>query len=167
MRAEKGFTLVEVMISIVIGAMLLTVLAGVMPTLLRLSPRLGEKLEVEHELSLAESWLSRDTRAAQAFHLLPQPEYGFFEWKDYTTGRSYKAIYYYDPARRELWRRLEENGMLKSSSPIAHHVARPEDVNFEWLPEARLVKVKLICTLRSYSRSANLILRLRPEEVKP
>lgn len=166
MRGERGFTLVEVMVSIVIGAMLLTVLAGVVPALLRLSPGLGEKLEVEHDLSLAETWLSRDARSAQSFHPLSQPEYGAFEWEDYSAGNFYRAIYYYDPGRRELWRRLEENGQPKSSSAVAH-LSRPEDLVFQWLPESRLIKVKLTCTARNHSRTAELILRLRPREVRP
>lgn len=164
MRRQGGFTLIELLVSLTIGLMLLSLLAAATPILLRLSPRLSEKLTVEHALSGAAQWLSRDARRAQSFEPLEPPAYGAFEWEDYSAGERYRAIYYYQPETKSLWRRLEADGEEKSTSEVARGILRAEDVEFEWSSDARVVKIELTSSgARGYSQTTRLLFRLRAQ----
>ena len=172
MKPEKGFTLLEIVIGLVIGTMLLTLLAAAIPTVMRISPRLANKIKVEHELQLSRQWLAHDSHSAGNFIPLAAPNYGSFAWKDYTGKKieDWVVTYYYDSKTKSLMRRVKQNGVVKSELPVARHILNPDDVHFDWLPQSRLVVVKITSTVgsgeRATSRTATLVFKLRTTKGK-
>ena len=168
MRGEKGLTLVEVILSMVIGAMVVTVLAAAMPATLRIAPQVACKLDVEHDLEMSREWLARDAHSAESFTPLSSPAYGGFEWLDYTSGpvARYAVTYYYDPGEGSLMRLVEKDGLVESTGAVARNIPKEEDVKFTWSPEERTLVVNITAGKKSggkiIARGAELTFTLRP-----
>lgn len=120
MKGEKGLTVLEVVIGLVIVGTLGTAIAAAIPMVMTWAPQQSNKLEVEEDLSFARYWLTRDANAADTFVPLSAPDYGYLEWHDYS-GESmviYKVTYSYDAASHSVFREESQNGVVQSSARL-------------------------------------------------
>ncbi len=172
MRSEKGFTLLEVVLALIIGSMLLTVLVGAMPAVVRIFPQVSNTLDIQHDLQMSRQWLARDAHSAQTFEPLPSPAYGRFEWSDYssTPTTHYTVTYSYNSERDSLVRRAESDGEIQSRNDVASNVLDEQDVEFNYSSVQQTVSVNIAVAKagdEALSRSASLIFHLRPVPEEP
>jgi prepilin-type N-terminal cleavage/methylation domain-containing protein len=166
-KNEKGFTLLELVLSLLIGAMLVVVLGAVLPTVVRIYPQAAYKLEIEHDLEMSRTWLARDAHAANSFTLLSSPAYGSFEWHDYLTNPAVTRTisYYYDSSATSLMRMEEENGVIIGTVSVARNILEEKDVNFTRDDTTDTLLVNIASSRESksnvFSRSSSLTFSLR------
>ncbi len=170
MKGEKGFTVVEVIIGLVITGILATAVAAAIPTAMQWLPRQSNKLGVEGDLSFARYWLTRDANAAETFVPLASPGYGYLQWRDFSAESmvTYKVTYSYDAASASLVREERQNDVVQSSLPVARKILSQNDAWFTWSPGTGKLSVALTATIEdapgvgTYSRSATIVTALRP-----
>ncbi len=170
MKGEKGFTALEIVIGLVITAMMGTVVAMAIPTVMTWAPRQANKLGVEEDLSFARYWLTRDANAAETFVPLASPGYGYLQWRDFRSESTvtYKVTYSYDSASASLIREERQNDVVQSSLPVARKILNQSDAQFLWSPSTRKLTVALTATIvdapgvGTNSRSASVVTTLRP-----
>ncbi len=170
MKQEKGFTLIEVVIGLVITGILATVVAAAIPIAMQWAPRQANKLGVEEDISFARYWLTRDANAAETFVPLTAPQYGTLRWSDFRGASmvSYNVTYSYDSATTSLIRAEWQNNVLQSSLPIARRIISQNDTQFTWSAGSRQLQANVTATIMdapgvgTYSRSASVVTTLRP-----
>ncbi|MFP3975374.1 MAG: PulJ/GspJ family protein [Chloroflexota bacterium] len=167
MRNERGFTLLEVVLALIIGSMLLTVLVAAMPAVVRILPQVSNTLDLQNDIQISRQWLARDAHSSQTFELLSAPDYGAFEWSDYTSTphTHYMVTYSYHTERESLVRRVERNGELQSTTDVASNVPNEQDIEFNYSSTQRTVSVDITVVRagdEALSRNASFIFHLRP-----
>lgn len=171
MRSERGFTLLELVLALIIGSMLVTILVSAMPTVLRIFPQVSNTLDLQHDVQTTRQWLAHDAHSAQTFEALPSPAYARFEWYDYTSAppTHYTVTYSYNDEKHSLVRRMEKDGKLQATSEVAGHVLDEQDVQFHYSPVQRTVRVDIKVARRGEeapSQKASFIFHLRPTAEK-
>ncbi len=170
MKGEKGFTVLEVVIALVITGILGTAIAAAIPMVMTWAPQQGNKLGVEEDLSFARYWLTRDANAAETFIPLSTPQYGLLYWRDFSAGSmvSYNVTYSYNSTTSSLIREERQNGVVISSLPVARKIITQNDTQFTWSPSTRKLTVSVNATIEdapgvgTHSRNATIVTTLRP-----
>ncbi len=170
MKAEKGFTLIEVVIGLAITGILATIVAAAIPMALAWAPRQANELSVEEDLSFARYWLTRDANAAETFVPLSAPQYGTLRWSNFSGASmvSYNVTYSYDSATTSLIRAEWQNNVLQSSLPIARKILSQNATQFTWSAGTRRLTANVTSTIvdapgvGDHSRSATVVTTLRP-----
>jgi prepilin-type N-terminal cleavage/methylation domain-containing protein len=166
-KNEKGFTLLEIVLSMLIGAMLIVVLGAALPAVVRIYPQAAYKLDIEHDLEMSRAWLARDAHAASKYTPLSSPSYGSFEKHDYiATPTVIRVItYYYDSTTTSLMRMEEENGVITGTTSVARNILGEKDVTFTWDGKTGTLLIDIKSSKESksnvFSRSSFLTLALR------
>lgn len=173
-KNEKGFTLLEIVLSMLIGAMLIVVLGAALPAVVRIYPQAAYKLDIEHDLEMSRTWLARDAHAASRFISLSSPSYGSFEKHDYlATPTVIRTItYYYDSTTTSLMRMEEENDVITGTASVARNILGEKDVTFTWDDKTDTLLVNVMASKESkssvFSRSSSLTFSLRSTpEIRP
>lgn len=143
---QRGFTIIEVAISTALIAVMLPVMGLFMASTVEQAPRVANRLVNVGDLDGVRTWLLQDARAAESFTPLSEPDYGSFQWTDYTGAqpRQMKVTYSYDSEK--LLRKLEVDGATDSILAIARSVASYGDVSFQWFPNEGYVKADITTT---------------------
>ncbi len=81
---SKGFTVLEIVISLAIIGILAASLAGIISLVLSQVPKQSAKLAIETRHQLARYWIVRDANSAENFTPGTSPDYGTFTWRDFT-----------------------------------------------------------------------------------
>ena len=131
LRQERGFTLIEVVISIALGSLIAASIGGVLLQSLILPGRSIAELVLAQEVRTLTTWLRLDGNKAQSFQLgLDEGDYGSFYWLDYAT---------YPPTRRTVQYYWEEGivyrlptieGDPEAPIPLIKNVQSATDVTF-------------------------------------
>ncbi len=172
MKGEKGFTLLEIVIGLVITGVLATAVATAIPMMIQWSPRQANKLSVEQDLAFARYWLNRDANAAENFTPLSSPQYGYLEWRDFRAEAmvTYKVTYSYDSGTHSLIREERQDNVIQTSLPVARRILAQSDVQFTWYPSAYKLVVSITSTIEdapgvgTNSRNETVVSTLRPRE---
>lgn len=170
MKGEKGFTVLEIVIGLVITSMLGAVVAAAIPMAMQWAPRQANKLGVEADLSFARYWLTRDANAAETFIPLSSPQYGSLQWRDFSGASmvSYNVTYSYNSATTSLIREEWQNNVLLTSLPIARKILSQSDTQFTWSPATGRLTTNVTATIvdapgvGTHSRSVTVVTTLRP-----
>lgn len=95
MRASRGFTLLEVLLSIAISAMLLPVMSIAFYQLMVIPPNKSLHLSLTNEMATLSSYLYSDGYMSENFSKGTYPTLGEFSWTDYTSDDHYLVRYYH------------------------------------------------------------------------
>ncbi|MBI2847071.1 MAG: hypothetical protein HYX82_04230, partial [Chloroflexi bacterium] len=168
---QRGATLIELILSLSIAALIIPALASLVWAYIWFPPRQSDEIASFNDVEQAVYWVMRDTNAAESFTAGTLPEYGYFQWTDYTSGSAevYKAIYYYQSG--ELLRDLKKNDVLQNTIAVAEYIASQSDASFVWSPTTYSVTVSVTSTVQganstqstTYSDTFNAFLRTSSE----
>lgn len=170
-KKSPGFTLLETIIALTVGTLAVTALLGTLPLILTQPVVQLDKLAVERELQYVRYWLTYDGNRAETFVVQPSPNYGYFQWRDFT-GESmviYQAYYYYNAAATSLKRELKANGVSQANYYVAKNLLTYSSASFSWQPSQRAIAVTLSPTIQDAPaigdtiRTTTLTVNLRPE----
>jgi len=158
---EKGLTLIEIVIAMTIGAMVVAIMVPATQMMMRLAPRTNNELAVMHDLDLARRWLIRDGQAFRSFTALPSPEFGRFEWNDYSGALPvrFDVTYFFDAGNTSLIREERRDGVVKSTLRVARNVLTEKDVKLK--VSEGIVRVEITSTAGHISRTADIIVAQR------
>lgn len=182
LRNQRGFTLIEVVISIALGSLIAASLGGVLLQSLIIPGRSISELVLAQEVRTLTTWLRLDGNKAQSFQLgVDEGDYGSFYWLDYAT---------YPPTRRTVQYFWEEGtvyrlptieGDPEAPIPLIRNVESATDVTFA-LTESehalndqsvlRLLQVSVTGTSEPTTSEPVLLtdtveVELRPEQLNP
>lgn len=130
LRSQRGFSLVELLVAMGIAAFVLIGIGGVV-YLLFIAPSIGNaRLDAEHDLQNAATWIARDGNMALAFTAGKGTDYGTFTWTDWTTGSptAYTSTYGY--SSQALQRTLDSGAGSPVTTILARHIAQQGDIVF-------------------------------------
>ncbi len=133
-RGPKGFTLVELAISLAILGLLTPLIAGIIFAVNLYPGRASSDVKAQQDLQLFGRWITTDANRGTAFSTtsLSPYEYGVFSWTEYGTGTpsSVLVTYEYDPDANIVYREIDRNGAVDIVVDVARHVADFGDVSF-------------------------------------
>jgi len=133
-KGQHGLTLVELIISLAIAALLVPLVAGIIFILQFLPQRTQADIQAQQNLQLVGQWVTLDATRAETFSnaALPPDEYGVFSWTEYggTLPASIQVTYLYDPATTSLMRKVTRDGVVDRTSVVAQNIANFGDVVF-------------------------------------
>lgn len=140
--SKRGFTLIEVLMSVIIIGLILPPIGMAFINFLTVPPEQTDRLWVSHEVRQIADWITQDGRMAETFLPPPTPNpdflYGTFRWTDYTDDidHEYDVAYRYDDGKviREetvTWFEDDEWQSDSFSVVIAQNVANYGDLSFE------------------------------------
>lgn len=168
-RGQKGFTLVQVVIVLAIGALLLGGLVGVLWQFQIIPDRASAQLVVVPELRRSANWIKFDANKAQSFAAGTAPEYGTFRWLDYSTfpATSYEVKYYLDG--NTLYRQVSIDDVPSPPMTLARHIASQSDVTFAVSDGAltATITATIDTVLGNLTQSTTVEVEMRPEQTKP
>ena len=109
-RPQNGASLIETSITLLIIAIITVPLVGIATQLITLPIGWQANITAMHEARHAIRTVSEDAMRSHVFHTSEMPNYGTFEWTDYTltVPRDHTVQYFYDEATRTL-KRLENS----------------------------------------------------------
>ncbi|MCI0860101.1 MAG: prepilin-type N-terminal cleavage/methylation domain-containing protein, partial [Chloroflexi bacterium] len=135
---QRGFTLLELIISISISALILPLVAGVIFMLQLFPQRTEADIQAQQDLQLVGQWVTIDANRASKISTdsLGENEYSVFSWTEYGGDSlvAVKVTYRYDAADTSLVREVTRNGVLDRISIIAQNIAAVDDVTFSSTP---------------------------------
>ena len=135
---QRGFTLLELIISISISALILPLVAGVIFMLQLFPQRTEADIQAQQDLQLVGQWVTIDANRASKISTdsLGENEYSVFSWTEYGGDSlvAVKVTYRYDAADTSLVREVTRNGVLDRISIIAQNIAAFDDVTFSSTP---------------------------------
>ena len=182
LRQERGFTLVEVVISIALGSLIAASLGGVLLQSLIIPGRSISELVLAQEVRTLTTWLRLDGNKAQSFQLgVDEGDYGSFYWLDYGT---------YPPTRRTVQYYWEEGivyrlptieGDPEAPIPLIKNVESADDVTFAVVESEHALNDKSVLRLLKVSVTGTsepttsgpvvltdaIAVELRPEQLNP
>ncbi|MCJ7619678.1 MAG: hypothetical protein MUP64_05620 [Anaerolineae bacterium] len=145
---DEGATLTELLVSIFLASLLVSVLGTAMYQFYAVSRLGNDSLTVLHDLENVGVWLSRDAREARAFAPGSGTVYGTLDCGGST------VEYSYDAGDTALVRTVDGQSLT-----VARHIAQQNDVQFS--VNGTLVTVSLTSTSGATSRSATLEVNMR------
>ncbi|GEM_PF-2166650 len=162
--SQGGLSLIEVVVSLAIMAVVVPALGALLLQMVRIPPRAQDTIKLVNEVREAQRRLQEDGDQAQHFVLGQQPDYGSFFWYDYTVSpiKTYQVRYYNEDAR--LRREEKIDGAVVNDDTIARGLVQYQDLSITACPT--FVKGGIILTSTDGSqatRSGDFYLRLRPE----
>ncbi len=162
---QRGVSLIELVISLAILAVVVPALGALLVQIVRIPPRTQESIQLINEARQAQRQIQADGLRAQSFVLGSEPGYGTFGWYDYTASpvNRYEARYYYDTDR--VRRELSVDGVVISDDTVARGVAAYSDLTIEACPT--FVKGSILVasadTGSEANRTTDFYARLRTE----
>ncbi len=167
LRNEQGMMLVELTIGLAIGGLLVTVLATVISVVVWLPGQRQDQASVVQDVQPAVQWVTSDANSASAFSIGASPDYGSFNWSDYTGDSrvDYVVTYSYRAAEGYVMRTEQQNGIIASSLAVAKNVAGEGDVAFTWDPSTYSVQLALTSTLATGTLSQDITSTVRSTTV--
>jgi len=138
LKKERGFTLLEVLIAIVLIGLMLPAIGAALHMFLTIPPRESDELTAIHQVRIAADWISIDGKRAEEFSPGSDPVYGNFTWEDRTGNTSYyhNVVYRWEDGkllREETVQHLDENNDWIGSEQeiaIARNIGNYSDVEF-------------------------------------
>lgn len=171
----KGFTLIEVIITVAISGLILGVLGSAIGLFLKTPPQTSDKLEAVRDLDQATLWLTNDSQQAESFTILSSPQYGRFQWQDRSAAPvvAYSITYYYDSTNGRLVREEQRDSVVTSTTALARHIAAESDVSFQYTASTYSLTVVITSTVEgtgsiattTLSRTITTALRPRTDPV--
>lgn len=149
MKSSHGFTLLEVILTLAVIAIMVPVLAGISYQLLTTPIDTGLSLSLTNEIGLLSSQLYADGYMADRFDTCSAPYYGNFSWTDRSSNTTtiYQVSYYYNDSKvfREMTA-ININGatstMLQNfprKQVVARHIASYGNFSLEQDPNSSCI----------------------------
>jgi prepilin-type N-terminal cleavage/methylation domain-containing protein len=159
---QRGVTLIEMIIVLAISGIIMAPIAAAFYQFIYLPTLQADKLTTISDLRNATVWLTEDSRSAQLFTPSCSPDYGTFNWTDYTASppKTYAARYYY--ADGSLYRELSEDEQVVSTISIARHIENYDDIRFTVTGALLIVEIKSTIESIRGPVSTEDIIRIRP-----
>ncbi|MEW6233089.1 MAG: prepilin-type N-terminal cleavage/methylation domain-containing protein [Chloroflexota bacterium] len=130
LRSQRGFSLVELLVAMGIAAFVPIGIGGVV-YLLFIAPSIGNaRLDAEHDLQNAATWIARDGNMASAFTTRPTPYYGDFTWTDWSGASPTYYTSTYSYSGQALQRTLDSGTVSPATTILARHIAQQGDIVF-------------------------------------
>lgn len=161
-RAQRGFTLIEVVITLAIMAIVVPALGALLLQVVRIPPKTQETLQLVNGARQAQIRLELDGMKAQSFVLGSNPDYGTFSWYDYTASPTvrYQTRYYFDVSR--LRRELSVNGIVSTDDVVTEALSQYSDLTLTACPTFVKGTIQLASSSETVAnRSADFYARLR------
>ena len=134
-KGQAGLTLIELIISLAIAALILPLVAGIVFMLQFFPGRATADIQAQQNLQVLGQWVTIDGNRADGFSAPTEEEdeYGIFSWTEYggTLPIAIEVTYLYDGDTTSLVRRVTRNGVLDRNFVVAQNIASAEDVIFE------------------------------------
>ena len=128
-RAQDGFTLVELLISLAIGALIVGVLGTFISQTLNLTSGGNDRLLVTDDLRTAGAWLTQDGQMADLAKLTAVASTLVLSWTVYSPVTvTYQSTY--AVSGTQLLRGLAVGVATPVTITIARHIASPDGVSF-------------------------------------
>ena len=190
---EHGITLLEVVITLALTAVLVPVIGGVLWEFQRIPARTVPRLPISQEMRIATTWIRLDANKAQSFEAGTGDVYGTFRWLDFSTfpATRHKVVYFWEegselnPAATDsplnygvLYRQPYTEGVSEPKIPLNRHLATSTDLTFAVTEEEheanslstkRVLKVEMTATIEggafgTLQESTTSTVMLRPEQ---
>lgn len=129
-KGQRGFTLMEAVVSLTILGLVVTPMASLFYGFLALPMQQTGQLAVSHGLRQLAQWLTEDARMAQTVIIGTSPDYVTIAWADYTVSPSvsYSARYYWNNGA--VMRQINV-GSESSLSQVAGNIQQYSDITFQ------------------------------------
>ena len=126
-KGQTGLTLIELIISMAIAALILPLVAGIVFMLQFYPGRAVADIQAQQNLQVLGQWVTIDGNRADEFSApsLEENEYGTFSWTEYggTLPVAIEVTYLYDGEATSLVRRVTRDGILDRNSVVAQNIA--------------------------------------------
>jgi prepilin-type N-terminal cleavage/methylation domain-containing protein len=129
-RGQDGFTLVELLISLAIGALIVGVLGTFISQTLNLTGAGNDRLLVTDDLRTAGAWLTQDGQMAHLPSSTAVASTLVLSWTDVYSGASVRYQAIYAVSGNQLQRGYGVGGATPVTITIARHIASPNGVSF-------------------------------------
>ena len=129
-RAERGFTLVELLVSLAIAALIVGVLGTFIVQTLNLTTSGNDRLLVTDDLRTAGAWLTQDAQMADLTSSTAVATTLVLSWTDVYSGVNVGYQSTYAVSGSELLRGYGVRGSTPVTITVARHIASPDGVWF-------------------------------------
>ncbi len=189
--AERGMTLMEVVIALAVSGILLTSLASILAGIVRIPVKVSSELAASQGIQNAVLAITEDANIAQSFAPGEAPDYGTFTWTEYTSASPVRVTARYYWADEKLFRALDRRtnllipedprrvvlgGVLEYSDVVFQHIAPSwtySPVTRKWTYSEGKVTVSVKTTQEAGAEfpdtvfTAQLLADLRPQIDRP
>jgi prepilin-type N-terminal cleavage/methylation domain-containing protein len=129
-REQDGFTLVELLISLAIGALIVGVLGTFISQTLNLTGSGNDRLLVTDDLRTAGAWLTQDGQMAHLPSSTAVASTLVLSWTDVYSGGNVPYQSTYAVSGTQLVRGFGVRGATPVTITVARHIALPNGVSF-------------------------------------
>ena len=167
-KNERGFTLVELLVAMVVTSIVLGAFGSLFYHVLTMPIRQGDHLTAENELRFTLDLIQADGVQARSFTYSNAPYYGYFSWDYFDPGLggfvTYRVYYKYDGGML-----IREQSLDSSSAVIARHIVSASDVDFDYTAGETKIAVTITVTvdngsghIQTASGTRNVQMRVAP-----
>jgi len=169
-RKERGFTLLEVLLAVVLIGLMMPAIGAALVMFLTVPARESDELNAIHQVRVAADWITLDGMRAKEFEAGSDPVYGTFSWED----RTGEIIYYHEVEyrwedgkliRQDSVKRWENNDWIydsESEIAIARNIGNYSDVEFvPYAGDAPHLEVSINAAVGTQSKELTIYIRSR------
>ncbi len=133
---QRGFTLLELSVALAISSVLMVAMVAIVAAMIRVPIKVSSELKASQQVQKATLLITEDASMAQSFTAGAEPDYGTFQWYEFTgtSPVSVSARYYW--ANQEVLRVLTRGGEASSPQVVMAGILQYSDVVFQYTAPA-------------------------------